>query len=98
MFTNEEKPKKPRSPRREFSAEFKAKAAKLVLEEGMSISQVARDLDLTESALQLSVEQTKTDRGEGKLGALTVAKREEIARLLLLRRRVEYAAPSSRRS
>nr|WP_256445463.1 transposase [Pyxidicoccus parkwaysis] len=75
MSANEEKPKKPRRPRREFSAEFEAEAVKLVLKEGKSIPQVARDLDLTESALRLWVEQTKTDRGAGKPGALTTAER-----------------------
>lgn len=34
--------------RRSFTPEFKASAVKLVLEEGKSIAQVARDLDLTE--------------------------------------------------
>ncbi|WP_426749016.1 hypothetical protein [Myxococcus faecalis] len=39
--------------------------------EGKSLRQVARDLDLTESALRLWGEQTKTDQGEGKPGSLT---------------------------
>ncbi|QSQ17910.1 transposase [Myxococcus landrumensis] len=81
MSANEEKQKKPRRPRREFSAEFKAGAVRLVLVEGKSLPQVARDLDLTQSALRLWREQTKTDRGEGKPGALTTAEREELARL-----------------
>ncbi|WP_233596697.1 transposase [Corallococcus sp. CA041A] len=54
---------------------------KLVLEEGKSIPQAARDLDLTESALRLWVEQTKTDRGEGRPGALATGEREELSRL-----------------
>jgi transposase len=37
--------------RREFTDEFKAGAVRLVLEEGKSLAQVARDLDLTASAL-----------------------------------------------
>ncbi|AGC43459.1 IS3 family transposase OrfA [Myxococcus stipitatus DSM 14675] len=81
MSANEEKQKKPRRPRREFSAEFKAGAVKLVLEEGKSLPQVSRDLDLTQSVLRLWVAQTKMDRGEGKAGALTTAEREELARL-----------------
>ncbi|NOJ83920.1 IS3 family transposase [Myxococcus xanthus] len=80
MSATDEKPKKPRRPRREFTAEFKAGAVKLV-QEGKSIPQVARDLDLTESALRLWVEQVKTDRGEGKPGALTTDEREELSRL-----------------
>ncbi|MBZ4414815.1 transposase [Myxococcus sp. XM-1-1-1] len=61
MSANEEKQKKPSMPRREFSAEFEAGAVKLVLMEGKSLPQVARDLDLLESALRLWGEQTKTD-------------------------------------
>lgn len=67
MSANEEKQKKPRRPRREFSVEFKAGAVKLVLMEGKSLPQVARDLDLTESALQLWVEQTRTARARASM-------------------------------
>ncbi|WP_141332974.1 transposase [Myxococcus sp. AB025B] len=104
MSANEEKQKKPSRPRRECSAEFKAGAVTLVLVEGKSLRQVARDLDLTESALRLWVEQTKTDQGEGKPGALTTAEREELARLrkenreLRLEREIlKMQRPSSRR-
>jgi transposase len=93
MSANEEKQKKPRRPRREFSAELKTGAVKLVLVEGKSVPQVARDLDLTESALRLWVEQTKTDRGEGKPGALTPAERAELARL---RKTLEFDTPAAR--
>ncbi|RKG49106.1 hypothetical protein D7X30_39960 [Corallococcus sp. AB011P] len=53
MSANEGKSKKLRRPRRKFSAEYKAQTVKLALEEGKTIPQVARDLDLTESALRL---------------------------------------------
>ncbi|WP_255443066.1 transposase [Corallococcus sp. Z5C101001] len=39
--------KKPRRPRRSYTDEFKAGAVRLVVEEGKTGSQVARDLDLT---------------------------------------------------
>lgn len=81
MSENEENLKKPRRKRREFTPEFKAGAVKLVLAEGRSMAQVARELDLTESALRIWVEQAKADRGEGKPGALTTAEREELSRL-----------------
>ena len=81
MSENEEKQKKPRRKRRQFTPEFKAGAVKLVLAEGKSLAQVARDLDLTESALRLWVEQAQADRGEGKPGALTTAEREELSHL-----------------
>ena len=41
-----------RRPRRQFDDEFKAQAVRLVLEDGKTIPTVARDLDLTESALR----------------------------------------------
>jgi len=41
---------------------------------------VARDLDLTESALRTWVERARADRTQGKTG-LTTVEREELARL-----------------
>lgn len=45
-----EREKKKKRQRRSFSPEFKAGAVKRVLEEGKSVAEVARDLDLTETA------------------------------------------------
>lgn len=73
--------RKRRRPRRSFTDEFKASAVQRVLEGGKTIPQVARDLDLTESALRGWVEQARADAGKGKLGALTNAEREELTRL-----------------
>jgi transposase-like protein len=42
---------------------------------------VARDLDLTESALRKSVRQAEVDPGRSKPGQLTTAEREELQRL-----------------
>jgi transposase len=67
--------------RRRFSAEFKAEAVKLVLEEGRSQSAVARELDLPSSVLSNWIQQAKTDAGKGKPGALTTAERQELAQL-----------------
>jgi len=69
-----------RRPRRQFTDEFKAEAVRMVLDEGRTVNAVARDLDLTGSALRLWVEQTRADRTKGKTG-LTTAEREELARL-----------------
>jgi transposase len=66
--------------RRSFTDEFKASSVRLVLDEGKTISQVARDLDLTASALRQWVERARADRSQGKTG-LTSAEREEYARL-----------------
>ena len=73
--------RKPRRPRRSFSDEFKAGAVQRVLDGGRTIPQVARDLDLTESALRGWVEQAHADAGKGKPGALTSSEREELTRL-----------------
>lgn len=70
-----------RRQRRVFSEEFKAGAVRLVLDEGKSAGAVARDLDLTESALRTWLERARADRTKGKSGGLTTAEREELARL-----------------
>jgi transposase-like protein len=67
--------------RRSFTPEFKAETVRLVVEGGKGISDVARDLDLTESALRNWVHQARVDRGQGKLGELTSAEREELQQL-----------------
>jgi transposase len=72
---------KARRARRSFTDEFKAGAVRLVLDEGKPIPQVARDLDLTESALRTWVERARADRGTGKPGALTTEERTELSRL-----------------
>src|SRR5262249_35038419 len=40
-----------RRPRQQFDDDFKAQAVRLVLDEGKTVGSVARDLDLTETAL-----------------------------------------------
>jgi len=52
----------PRRTRRSFDEDFKAQAVRLVLDEGKSVGAVARDLDLTESALRQWVERARADR------------------------------------
>ena len=69
-----------RRPRRQFTEEFKAGAVRLVLEEGKTVGAVARDLDLTETALREWVKRAQADRTKGRTG-LTTAEREELARL-----------------
>ena len=71
---------KRRRPRRQFDEEFKAQAVRLVVDDGKTIGAVARDLDLTESALRHWVERARADRAGGRTG-LTTAEREELARL-----------------
>ena len=66
--------------RRSFTDEFKAGAVRLVLDEGKTIAQVARDLDLTASALGGWVERARADRTNGKTG-LTSEERAELTKL-----------------
>jgi transposase len=75
-----EEGKKQKRPRRSFTDEFKAGAVRLVLDEGKTPSQVARDLDLTASVLSTWVNHARADRTKGKTG-LTTAEREELAKL-----------------
>ena len=71
---------KRRRPRRQFDDDFKAQAVRLVLDEGKSVGAVARDLDLTETALRAWVHRARANRTHGRTG-LTTAEREELARL-----------------
>ena len=70
-----------RRKRRAYTKEFKAETVRLVVEGGRTVGEVARDLDLTESALRLWVRQSEVDAGRGKPGELTTAEREELQRL-----------------
>jgi len=70
----------PRRRRRRYDVEFKEQAVRLVLDEGQSVAAVARDLDLTETALRDWVKRAQADRTKGRTG-LTTAEREELARL-----------------
>ena len=82
MFSMEEnKPKGLRRKRRSFKPEFKSEAVRLVLDEGRSVTSVAKDLDLTASSLFDWVERARADRGVSKRGTLTTDEREELARL-----------------
>ena len=67
--------------RRAFTKEFKAETVRLVRDSGKSVGVVARELDLTETALREWVRQTEVDAGRGAPGALTTAEREELGRL-----------------
>ena len=66
--------------RRQFTDEFKAEVVRLVLDESKSVAQVARDHDLTPSALSGWVKQARADRSKGKAG-LTTEERAELAAL-----------------
>ena len=78
-----------RRKRRAFTPEFKADAVRLAKAGDRTIAQVAKDLDLTETALREWVRRAEIDAGKGPPGALTSAEREELVRLRRENKRLE---------
>ena len=72
--------KQQRRKRRVFTPEFRAEAVRLCKVGDRTITQVAKDLDLTENSLREWVKRADIDAGKGP-DALTTAEREELARL-----------------
>jgi len=70
-----------RRARRVFTKEEKADAVGLVRRSGLSIAQIARDLDIGENSLRSWVKQADIDEGRGPEGELTTTEREELRRL-----------------
>jgi transposase len=75
--------------RRRFTPQQKAQAVEIVRTSGKSVTEVARDLDLTASALGAWVKQAEIDAGNGPAGALTTNEREELAELRRDKKRLE---------
>jgi len=67
--------------RRSFTPEFKAEVVGLCRAGDRSVGQVAKDLDLTETAVREWVRRAEIDAGSGPPGALTTEEREELRRL-----------------
>ena len=65
--------------RRSFTREYKAEVVELCRTSGRSITAVARDLGLTETAVRRWVAQAEVDAGQRD--GLTTAEREELSRL-----------------
>jgi transposase len=74
-----ESSEKEKRPRRSFTKEFKAEVVELVRRPGPTAGSVARDLDLTETAVRDWVKQADID--EGGRDGLTTDEREELTRL-----------------
>jgi len=70
-----------RRQRRSFTAAYKAETVRLIREGGKPVSQVARDLDLSETAVRRWLSQAEVDAGRGSHGELTTAEREELQKL-----------------
>src|SRR2546427_9045689 len=73
-------------PRRSFTKEFKSEVVALVRQPGNSAASVARDLDLTETAVRAWVKQADIDDGHRE--GLTTGEREELAQLRRENRRL----------
>jgi transposase len=78
---------KPRR-RRSFTPEFKAEIVERCQQGDRSIGQVAKDFDLTETAVREWVKQAERDAGTRQDGGLTSAERQELAELRRENRRL----------
>jgi transposase len=78
--------KKPR-PRRAFTPEFKVEIVERCQAGDRTVAQVARDFDLTETAVRKWVNQAEIDAG--KRDGLSSDEREELARLRRDNRRLQ---------
>ncbi len=65
--------------RRSFTPAFKAQTVDLLRTSGKSVTEVCRDLDLTETAVRRWLAQADIDAGQRD--GLTTAEREELSRL-----------------
>ena len=79
-------PKQPRA-RRSFTPEFKAEIVELCQRGDRSIGRVARDFDLTDTAVREWVRQAERDAGTGD-GGLTSTDRQELSALRRENRRL----------
>ena len=79
--------KKPR-PRRSFTPEFKADIVERCRQGDRTVGQVARDFDLTETAVREWVRQAERDAGTREDSGLTSSDREELAALRRENRRL----------
>jgi transposase len=77
--------KKPR-PRRSFTPQFKAEIVELCQRGERTVGQIAKDFDLTETAVRDWVKQAEVDAGERD--GLTSSEREELAALRRENRRL----------
>src|SRR5215217_396919 len=81
MFIMETMERKQPRARRSFTPEFKAEIVELCQQGDRSIGQVARDFDLTETAVREWVRQAERDAGSRRDGGLTSTERQELSAL-----------------
>jgi transposase-like protein len=70
-----------RRKRRKFTPEYKAEVVKLIRTSGKSIGEVARELDLTTTAVRAWVARAGIDEKRDPNGPLTTEERAEITRM-----------------
>src|SRR3954465_9370576 len=75
--------------RRAFTEQFKADAVRLVKASDRGGGQVAKELDLTETALREWVKRDAVDTGKGPPDALTTVERDELRELRKRVKRLE---------
>src|SRR5690242_6101217 len=102
MSTMETMAKKQPRPRRSFTPEFKAEVVDLVRQPGNTAGSVARDLNLTETAVRAWAKQADLDQGRRSDG-LTSEQLSEMAQLCeareerdILKRAVAFFARETR--
>jgi transposase len=74
---------------RSFTPEFKAEIVERCQQGDRSIGRVARDFDLTETAVREWVRQAERDAGSRRDGGLTSAERQELSALRRENRRLQ---------
>ena len=79
---------KARRTRRAFTSEFKAEIVELVRRGDRSVTQIARDFDLVDTAIREWVRKADPHRGLAPVAELNEAEREELALLRLENRRL----------
>ena len=80
--------KRSRRPRRAFTPEFKAEIVELCQRADRTVGQIAKDFELTETAVRQWVKQADLDAGTRSDG-LSSDEREELARLRRENRRLQ---------
>ena len=78
--------------RRSFTPEFKAEIVEQCQRGDRSVGQVAKDFDLTETAVREWVKQAERDTGTRSDGGLTSTERQELAQLRRENRRLREDA------
>jgi len=87
MFIMESMGKKKPRPRRSFTPEFKAEIVELCQRGDRTVGQIAKDFDLTETAVRAWLKQAELDAGARDDG-MTTAERDELAQLRRENRRL----------